>query len=407
MQGSNRKFTVALSCLLMAAVNVAGLDLKQGGAPLQLGLNEVAVQSKSPKQLKKLPEVRSSNAVFLIMALGSGDDGEVYGLIDESGGTGAGYDTLHIDSNNNRNLKDDPVIGLEIEKGARSASLNVPVDVKVKYADGESRQVGIKLALRIYQQGKGGKAAWSVGCELAQHLEGKVDIGDRKNLLVAVYDASKPASKANGCFNDYGIDRFRIDLDGDGVLDPKKEDFPLSKVVSMDGALWKLALDPGGTKLNISKSDVTAGKVKIAASLREKANLESVTADLVSADGVAVRYRGGVMAVPVGRYEIVDGKMLAVDGDGKKWTASFGMTGPIEVKADGVLELRLGAPLTVVPEPHDPPRLGTKICIEPKLKGVAGESYENISVQDSRMTPMTVITDSSGIVVAEGRMDYG
>lgn len=72
---------------------------------------DVKVTDKPDPRIKKLPKLTSENAVFVVFRLdGPGEKGQVAAVIDESGGTGSGYDSGYIDSNRNWDLSDESSI---------------------------------------------------------------------------------------------------------------------------------------------------------------------------------------------------------------------------------------------------------------------------------------------------------
>ncbi|MBA4389218.1 MAG: hypothetical protein C0404_14690, partial [Verrucomicrobia bacterium] len=234
--------------------------------------------------------------------------------------------------------------------------------------------------------------------------------GDRKGVLIGLFDGSTPKVPANGCFNDYCVDRMRVDLNGDGKLDEKTEDFLMSRVLSFADGLWDIATDSGCSNFTMAPGSRPAGTLALNCNLKDKTAAGAIVADLVSDAGYAIRYdssRSPSITAPAGMYRMLNGRITAADSNGSIWAAAFALPDTFEIKAGAGASLKMGSPLKLEPHPHDRLRLGIKACISPTITGIAGETYDNIAPKDTRMTPFTTISDLEGIVVSEGRMDYG
>ena len=59
--------------------------------------------------LSKEPEYKSARPLYSAVELGDAKDRFITLVVDESKGSGSGYDTLYVDANNNGDLTDDPV----------------------------------------------------------------------------------------------------------------------------------------------------------------------------------------------------------------------------------------------------------------------------------------------------------
>lgn len=245
---------------------------------------------------------------------------------------------------------------------------------------------------------------WSAVCHLDQHLEGRVDLGERKGVLIGLYDAARAPEESNGCFNDYGADRLRIDLNGDGRLDPADEDFPLSRVISVDGRLWNLETDNAGTRVAIAPCSAPTGAIVFSGVFSGGA------VELVAKNGCAFRHdlsRGARLVVPEGAYMAVDARVTLSDATGQVWDAAFAVPTPMKATRGSETLFAFGAPFTLDPVIEGEPRLGVGVCITANLTGIGGEVYDNISRIKTRMEPRVSITDSEDVLVLEEKMEYG
>jgi hypothetical protein len=395
-------------CVLSDAVAVE-LRTVAGETPFQQGRREALLQKVPREDLTKQPDFK--NPLYITLELGSGRGADVTAVIDESAGKGKGYDAIYIDANNNRDLTDDVVIRPEVVKAGKAVSINTePVAVVVKYADGSMRTIRIVLALHGGQHGRSAEMSWSAAYGLVEHLEGTLDIGERKGVAVAVYDSTAGEVLSNGCFDDFCVDRWRIDLNGDGVLDEETEDFPLSRAISLDGGLWALRIDAAGKNVEVVSSELPAGRIGFNFVLVGGVGISEGLVQIVSDDGYAFGCAvsgDSLFSVPAAEYRIVRAKVLATDGKGAKWVAVFLLSEPSAVKPGEHTVISLGAPVGMRTVTVGDVELGGHICVSPVLTGVAGEVYENISLEGTRMAPAVRIVDTEDIVLSEGNMDYG
>ena len=373
--------------------------------------------STSRRVVAKEPDFVSDKPVWFALALGNGKDRFIAGALDESKGTGKGYDTLYLDSNNNGDLTNAAVKNFKTaSQSARNSNIELdPVAVKVAYHDGTSRQLKIKIQAQCYSYGdESDRSQWNFSYAVEQHLEGKVQFGD-KTMLVGIYDAcpqgqGRIAGELNGCFDDYGVDRLRIDLDGDGKLDPAKEDFPLSKVIAVDGKLWQLDVDSAGRKLIVEPCKLPTAKVELRGAFDPSSKIQSGTLELLSGQGYAFRAdlgQQGAMVVPAAKYMIEDGSLCLADAKGSKWTAKFSYPKTMRVTAGQTTPLVLGKPFALQAVVPDTLVAGRAARVTHRLVGAGGEAYSEFLREQEQLAPNVAITDSEGIKILEGPMQYG
>jgi hypothetical protein len=386
------------------------LRLVDGGAPFRSDWRNAPVTNACPGRLVAEPRYKSDRVLYISLRLGSGEGQAIIGGLDESGGPGSGYDTLYLDANNNGDLTDDPAIQPGIKRAGAVTALDVkPVYVTIKDS-GVARSVRIKLEIRGNREANGKSISWSAACHVDQHLEGRLDIGDRKGVLVGIYDSSDSGRESNGCFDDYCVDRFRIDLNGDGQLDVKTEDFPLSKAISVDGRLWQVAIGAAGTDINLTPFVSPTGKVNFDVRLANSARLTGGVVGLISDDGYgfacSLPMKDG-FELPQSVYRVTNAHLAFVDGAGKKWEALFSSAKPVTVSGNDGIRLAVGGPLKLGLAYKGELKPGCHVCIMPVLVGAAGEVYENIAIAGARMTPAVTVSDAEDVVLAKSNMDYG
>ncbi len=418
VRGMMRKSIILAACLfagsvLAPATDVSAVELQPvaGGAPFRFGWQLVATGTAAPKTLIKQPALKSSSPLYLSIPLGSVASA-ITCVIDESKGTETGYDTLCVDANNNGDLTDDPLVQPRVNRSDVMTLLETePMSVKVKYQDGGQRTLIVRLEMRGYPKAGSREMSWSASCSLDQHLEGRLAIGSRTNVLIGIYDSSRENSGNNGCFNDFGVDRFRIDLNGDGKLDEETEDFPLSRVLVLDGRQWKVEADNAARRFEVAPSGLPAGKVRVAFNFAADAVIESGMVELISADGFAFGCSLPMRepaVIPEAVYCATNARMSLVDGKGRKWGTAFSVSKPVAVSRGKEACITCGAPLRVEPKIIGGQlKRGGQVCVGFGLTGGGSEAYEDIAPEKTRMAPFTRIIGAEDVVVSEGNMEYG
>jgi hypothetical protein len=353
---------------------------------------------------------RSEKPLYITLELGNGRDRFVTAVMDEPKGTGKGYDTIRLDANNNNDLTDDPPVNVKAKAQGRGTTLSVPsVPVTVRYHDGAERRLRLKLEVTGHRYSSGNRIYWRVSAELKDHLEGKLAVGSRTGVRLAVYDSARGTSSPNGCFDDFGVDRMRIDLDGDGVLKAPAEESPLSRVVSFGGKLWELRTDSAGRRVDLSPCSIPSGELEIRAKFSSKQTPEQGRIELHSNSGFSFAVDGAAgkaPRVPAARYRVSACTLELRDKKSAKWKAECSFPKPVDVEARGKTTRVIGLPLKVEPVVTGPCKLGGRLRVEHRIVGAGGEVYGSIS-PGRRMPPKVRVVDAEGIEVSGGKMEYG
>ncbi len=402
----------AVLLLLAAAASGPAAELQPVADPDHVGVGggKIAISESRPK--RDITERRWGSRSPLYFALRLGDaDAVYYGVVDESAGEGAGYDVIYVDTDGDDELGDESAIRPVREEVGRVLSLRTePVRMSVKYRDGNRRGIAVRLAVSGFGEAGSGEVAWSAQCRVAELMRGEVSLGGTRRLTIAVLDRAGDSSAMNACFNDYGVDRLRIDLNGDGTLDAASEDFPLSKAIQVDGEFWELALDAAAGQVKLSPCTLPLGSVRVTVNT-EGGISPTGTVEFVSDEGYAFTCSlpgAPVVRSPAGDYRIERATLLMRDAQRRTWTASFAMTDPVAVAGgDGETAVTLGRPFRVVPATEGEFKPGDCACVTAHLFGAGGEEYLNVAPLKMRMKPSVRIEDAMEIVVAEGRMEYG
>lgn len=407
-------FLWTLGALILAPAGLAA-ELEPAMVPGFYGGFVTAKVGQQPgRKLSKEPEYKSKDVLYLNLELGSGDESVIVAALDESKGTGTGYDTVLLDANGNGDLTDDPKVGVRAPAAAGGVTqIMVPsIRMTVKYKDAEPRELSFQLIILRYKPNpEAAEFTWMARAMPQQCLQGKVDLGGRQ-VLLAILDGSQ-GKPANGCFNDFGADTLRLDADGDGKLNPAAESSPLGRTFACGGKLWDLSLDGAGRKLEVRESTLPAGTLSFSLGFAEGTTVTGGRLTVVGKGGSALVVDPCAkepVRLPADAYRLVEGSLQLTAKDGTRWTCSVSGSRDFPVAADAKAEVRLGAPFKVEPAVGGAARPGAAVQVSHRLVGACGESYANALPAGGRTSPeppRVAITDSAGGPVTDGKMEYG
>ena len=366
---------------------------------------------KQPSEtLIKEPAYSNGPPLYLSIPIGNDLDNIITGILD---GTAKGaYDILRLDANNNNDLSDDAVVTLKPHAYSNMPPDEVwlesePVQLTVKYFDGTER----KIRGRIHLMGSRSKGNREFQYEAAEYVEGKVDLGSGKSLLMGLYDLPGDRRPANGCFNDIGIDHMRIDQNGDGKLD-LSEEVPLNRVFQYDGKLWNLSVDSSASDVSVTPCNLAVGKIRFSSSFAEGAHLERGTMKIASKEGyvfICSLSAKDSLPVPEGDYSAASSELDVTDASGKKWTTKCSFPSKTRIEPGKETVLTLGAPIKVEPQISGTLKPGQKITVLSRQTGASGEVYDMFVGNGGCIIPSVKITDDKGkgTVISEGKMGLG
>ena len=407
-----RLFVAAALWSIAFSAPAVELKLADGGGPAK-ALRRKTAGVKPAEQGLEEPEYASSKPLYIALELGDDLDSVFTGAIDESGGTGSGYDRLYLDANNDGNLANEIPMSLQAaESGAnsRTSVFELPrVVLDVPYFDGAERRLPVKITL-YKTRVSAGKYTWQYTVLLDAHLEAQIKLGDAPGVLVALYDKPAPrASQPNGCFNNPGVDLFGVDADGDGKLDLDKEVSTLGKVFTYGGKLWEVSVDAAGLDMSVKLSALKPGSVRFKA-LYSGGSSPAAKLRMASKSGSTFSC-GLPMSLPMvvheGSYDIASESFSLADAGGTNWATQFKMPSRLDIGPGGGQEFTFGSPIKVVPKVSGSVRPGKRLYIRGEVVGVAGEVYSSFTAQGRRQAPMVQVTDAAGKVLSQGRMRYG
>jgi hypothetical protein len=402
---------VLLTVLVVCGPPGAAAELAPADGALSVaGGGRLEPAEKPPRELAKQPAYKSEKPLYVVLPTGGHPEGGIVAALDESGGTGTGYDTLHLDANNNGDLTDDGDVEVDVRRQGRTTLMVVKrAEITVKYEDGARRRLAAALAVYAIRDPSAGHVFYA-RVMILQHLEGKVDF-EGGQLLVGLYDGADRTRPANARFNDFGVDRLRIDTDGDGKLG-ESEEVVLSRLLPLGGKLYGVEVNASATSLAIKPYAGEMGDLRVSVGFAEGAAVTGGRLTFAGKDGVAVSWepaKGRVVRLPAGSFRIGGGALALSDASGSSWLVRVSGSNLFEVPAKGTAELKLGSPLTAEPVINGQAVPGGRVAISYRLLGAAGEAYEVLYRAMSALPPppRVLVEDAAGGRLAGGEMEYG
>jgi len=391
-----------------------------------------------PSYLKGRPKLVSSKPLFFEVTLGPQQTPFAL-VLDESKGTGKGYDLLYVDANGNGDLSDDPPVSGT--RGGMHASF---------FSQTSHRFSGVRALVRHGAQAEpwSFSACYYVGHSFiragpnktptshtysgmyvtsAGYCEGAVEV-DGKRLRVAVVDAD-----SNGRFDDYirvpkaasgrlsssGGDYVLIDANRDGRYANElaaAEVLGYGRYVLLGGRCYEVQVAASGRSLTLSPTAAPLG------SLSRAGGGAFVASFLTPRDGMLyVRSAGGPATVPAGSYRLFGCSFVRKDQTGAVWKAEARGTwaaAPIQVAAGRTTVAKCGPPLKVAVaatrsggSPADPLKPGSTARLSLlSITGQGGETYGagDITRDGKRVSPPTFkVVSAAGDTVVSGSFRYG
>jgi len=345
--------------------------------------------AKRPKEkLGAEPEYKSAKPLYVTLKLGAADDNRYSCVLDESRGTGEGYDLAYVDTDNDEDLAEHRPIRALRTMGSIYFG---PAKAVVKHGSFKSIH---HFYFRTYDE------STRVYAYSTCYFVGKAKFGD-KTHKIAVVDAN-----CNGLFNEYSRDRLLVDLDGDGEFTTggdAGESSRLGKYARVGETYYTVSISSDGAVVEVAQPAISLGTVRLPCK-----NM-SVELTSESAGYLGLRSTDGVVDAPVGTYEIGQITLKARDANGNEWqlTAYAPPKGakPLTVLPDQEAVLIAGPPLT--------PRVVADVDgyiaeLSLSLTGIAGERYRSFAMNDQRPpNPTFEICDAKGKRLLASNFEYG
>jgi len=348
----------------------------------------------APEEELQEPQYQSENPIYYAARFGDVDDNVFAFAIDESGGTGKGYDVVYVDGNND-NRFDPEKERFEFSLSTRSDDVPRRIRLQVT-AGGVTAPYHVNFTAFPYSDDKYLLEKIHANLRNASYYEGEaVVLGRRRTIAVADLDS-------NGLFNDveqglFKGDRFFVDLDGEGRM----ESFPYGRYTRIEGAWYSIAASLDGSRVEITRAHPALGKIEVPSQITE-ARLSSPTQPL------DLKFVDGADSAVAGTYRVQSVRLLAEGEVSDGWTlgGSFrGRESELTVVEGKSTRLEAGLPLKVEPQlvVDEERTLGIRL----QVSGAGGESYRWSPRRGSSSRAGFEILDSSGKQIASGQFEYG
>ena len=363
----------------------------------------------SPREkISAKPILFSKRPLYGALTMGEGEDTAFVCVLDESRGTGSGYDTLYIDANNNEDLSDDAKVMGKAQENQRGYEFP-PVELSVSYGE---QILPYSVSGRTYRN-QTSDLRFMPACYLA----GELKIGE-KTYPIALFDDT-----VNGLFNDlYETpdnasrtgsvwargDSLLIDLDRDGSMkkhwNGMSEMFCLGKYLCLDNGCYELNVEPTGRRIGLAEATGDFGFFV--------SDQKGFCVDLYGPDGaIKLIDTGKRIPVPVGEYRFALCRFEAKDNEDCLWHA----TGrgqwaqpAVRIEKDQETKVDFGFPLTAEVKASGS---GSEYQFDLSITGAGGETYSasTFEASDGReaSNPRFEVRDAEGLIQAQGSFQYG
>lgn len=210
------------------------------------------------------PDYNSNKLYYYAAKYGDADDNIHTISLDESQGTGTGYNTVYVDLDNDNRI-DPNNEKFSFQLGSTRKTIPVRIRLMVS-AGGKKIPYYFNFSAFPYTDEKNPGNKVHANARNSSILMGHANFGDRQ-YKIAIADLN-----SNGLFNDVeqGIfrgDRFFVDLDGDGKFQHSsrsskpEESFPYSRYTRIDGKWYSVQATPDGTTIQITPAKPQFGTV--------------------------------------------------------------------------------------------------------------------------------------------------
>jgi len=377
------------------------------GPPVFTSGQSLKAASAPTETLRATPRLRSQKPIFTAAELGRGGDTTVTVLIDESGGTGKGYDRLIVDANNNEDLTDDPVLRSVHRRGHLEFG---PLALRIE-VEGRCRLYHAKVEQFDTFEGAERRPKPEFRLKSLGYYTGAARFGTKRHPVVLV-DAN-----ANGLYGEAfrefdpegrkSGDMLLVDANHDGRFDQggiiPKETLHCGKCIVVDGRFYELSLRPDGSAMS-----VTPARVRLASL---KSSYPRFSLMLKSPDGVLpIEGRNGVAQVPPGQYQVMAWSIERQAGS-NKWSvmgSSPGIGAPelkVSEGSDSSFQLKSPLKAKVSADRSGPPG---NFNFQLQLTTASGENIADVNVNGRRPAePRLKLLDEGGNEIADLKFHYG
>jgi hypothetical protein len=340
------------------------------GQPLALSAHRLALDEE--------PKYRSPEPLYATLKLGLKNEAFPLVLDCSNGGTFA-YDIMYLDVN-----RDSRLGPAKKFNGESRTNGTIFGPVKLLVDGGAERSPQWFMFQLAEYEGADGKPTRELLAINAGYYQGVVTFGAEKRL-VAFVDAD-----GNGLYNNVlrgpgqPGDRFLIDRNGDGKLDPDiqgEETQPLGRYVLVGDRFWQMDVAPDGSSVTVAPLDKPLGTIR--------ADVTDYALLLSGEQGVLrLRSRDGTARLPAGKYQLLQCSYRLCDPAGRSWgfsaSARDGVT--VEVLAGKEARLDFGPPFVTRVDLTTADQ--GKLTLNLTVSGAGGELYSFAFFGDREKPPV-------------------
>jgi hypothetical protein len=356
------------------------------------------------EKLVSEPGYQSAKRVYYAARYGDAQDNVFTLVLDESRGTGTGFNTLYADLNNdNRITPDTERFGFQLGSTSQAEPVRITLSVS---AGGKTIPYAFEFTAFPYKDQDNPIEKIHANCRNSTIMMGEATFGG-KRCKVALADLD-----SNGLFNNYeqGLfrgDRFFVDFNGDGSFAEDSaagESLSYAQYAKIGGNWCTVETSPDGGTVQIRPAQPAFGTVKA------PANVKSVGLSSPK-QYQRLEFKDGQADAITGSYQMRDISLEIVDSDGVRWTTSgrYRQAGPqVAIEPNQEATLAGVLPLTVQVDVRPAGEAGL-VELEPQITDSHGGSFSTLRRNNSRHEPPAklLIKDADGKPVAEANLEYG
>jgi len=337
--------------------------------------------------------------------LGNGKDTSFLFLLDESSGTGTGYDVLYVDANNNEDLTDDPALQGQRRKDAEGFTFPT-VELAMPCGE-ETLPYHVTMHTDAVQPKE-------IAIEAAGYCEGTLSVGKAEFRIVLIDDNVNGLyadARETGMARHYpprGTDLFVVDVNGDGAVSLSEgnaaEVHTVGVHVALGGDWYTVTPAADGRSLTFAQPAQECGSLLVKA--------EGFSGEISGPAGV-VKVRGEEsVRLPAGQYEFLSSQFDARDEDGRPWRIAriraFSKK-VFTIEPGRETAFAVGPPLEASIEVNQ--KTSTLFEFSLTITGVGAEEYSARDIQpvdgEDAAPAIYKVVSKKGDVIANGAFRYG
>lgn len=316
--------------------------------------------AKIKSTLKGAPKLASTKAKYFACRFdGSGDDGCLVVILDESKGTGKGYDTAYVDVDRNWDLSDDKPITFATPKSYRQIYTDeFSMPLRQREDGGKVSERAVQARLTIYGDGSNyiqatvtRKGAW----------KGTVDSSKGKIECAVIDTSCNGISGEAEQFKDDGNpsnegDYIFFDTNGAGGVIPYpygSHGAMLYRVTKVGSKFYNITVNNLGDKVTIAPYTGEMGTLLVRGTNIQglKASADSLAATSTCGNYSVQNCGGKEVSLPVGKYHVNSCALIVKSADSRKLSMGCQLNSAVDVKPNAKSTVDIGGKLSMAIDP--------------------------------------------------------